>query len=125
VAYVISRLCRDCIDGSCVDVCPVDCIVEHRPANRESDLPRQLFIDPEQCIGCSACEPECPWEAIFDESDVPSAFASDIALNALTAERPEEFHVPIAHLRRARPSPAEVAANRERFGTTDPWRSTG
>ena len=38
MAFVITRLCRDCVDGACIDVCPVDCIVKHAPADRESEL---------------------------------------------------------------------------------------
>ena len=60
MAFVITRLCRDCVDGACVDVCPCDCILEHRPASGESELPRQLFIDPSECISCNVCAPECP-----------------------------------------------------------------
>ena len=92
MAYVITRLCRDCIDSACVEVCPEpDCIVEHRPADGASALPNQLFINPDQCIDCGACEPECPWEAIAPEDDVPRAFVADIALNAIAAARPAEF----------------------------------
>jgi ferredoxin len=91
MAYVISRLCRDCVDGSCVEVCPVDAIVEHHPQGRASELPNQLFIHAEECICCAACVPECPQEAIFDEGDIPPAFAADVALNALTATRRDEF----------------------------------
>src|SRR3954467_3055043 len=67
VTYVITRLCRDCVDSSCVSVCPIpDCIVEHRPSQGSAaapPLPNQLFINPDACIACGACEPECPWNA--------------------------------------------------------------
>jgi ferredoxin len=90
--YVISRLCRDCVDGACALVCPVpECIVEHRPAGRPSELPNQLFINPDQCIGCAACEPACPWDAIFPEDRLPAAFSADAALNERSAARPEEY----------------------------------
>ncbi len=62
MTYVIAQPCIDTKDRSCVDVCPVDCIHEG---------PDQLFIDPEECIDCGACEPECPVEAIFAEDAVP------------------------------------------------------
>ena len=89
MAYVITRLCRDCVDTACAAVCPEpDCIVLHRPPDGASTLPNQLFINPDACVDCGACEPECPWEAIFPEDDVPAAFAADIALNAITAARP-------------------------------------
>lgn len=118
MAFVITRLCRDCVDGSCVDVCPTDCIVVHRPLGRDSELPRQLFIDPLECIDCNACMPECPWEAIYPEEDVPDAFRDDIALNAIVAERRDEFHVPSERLVR-RPSVDEVELNKRRWGLVE------
>jgi ferredoxin len=102
MTYVITRLCQNCVDGACVDMCPVDAIVEHRPVGRESELPKQLFIDPNQCTGCAACAPECPVEAIFDEDDVPTAFRDDIALNARAFGRPEGFDVALSRLERHR-----------------------
>jgi ferredoxin len=116
MTFVITRLCRDCVDGSCIDACPVDAIVEHRPSDGgPSDLPRQLFIDPGECIDCRQCVPECPWEAIYHEDDVPAAFESDIALNAHTLERPKEFHVPIARLRKGATTD-EIFQNKARWG---------
>jgi ferredoxin len=112
IPYVITRLCVDCVDGACVDICPVDCIVAHRPPDRASELPNQLFINPEECIGCGACMPQCPWEAIFSEDDVPAELSDDIALNAESARRAQEFVVlrlskshqpPSARSRSARP----------------------
>lgn len=118
MTFVITRLCRDCVDGSCVDACPVDAIVEHRPEdNHPSDLPHQLFINPDECISCAHCVPECPWEAIYEEGDVPAAFEADIALNARTLERPEEFHVPISRLRKGATA-EEISSNKERWGLT-------
>jgi ferredoxin len=116
MTFVITRLCQDCVDGACVDHCPVDAIVEHRPSDEHpSDLPRQLFINPQICIDCAACVPECPWEAIYDEDDVPAAFESDTALNARTLERPKEFHVPITRLRKGA-TEEEVDSNKARWG---------
>ena len=60
--YVITEACIGTKDRACVDVCPVDCIYEG---------PDQLFIHPDECIDCGACEPECPVTAIFPEEDVP------------------------------------------------------
>ncbi|MGQ9903880.1 MAG: indolepyruvate ferredoxin oxidoreductase subunit alpha, partial [Anaerolineae bacterium] len=57
-------------DGACVDVCPVECIVAGKP---ENEWP-WFFIDPATCIDCGACVPECPYEAIFPEAEVPSAY---------------------------------------------------
>ena len=115
MAYVITRLCRDCVDGSCVEVCPApDCIVEHRPPDGTPTLPNQLFINPDSCIDCGACEPECPWEAIALDEDVPRLFADDVALNAIVAARPSEF-VEAAIRTRPRPSPEQVDENRRRW----------
>lgn len=114
MAFVITRLCQDCVDGACVDHCPVDAIVEHRPGGGASELPNQLFIDPVACICCNACTPECPWEAIYEEDDVPSAFVSDIALNRRAAEKSAEYHVPVQRLLRGS-SADEVIRNREKW----------
>jgi len=115
MTYVITRLCRDCVDSACVSVCPIpDCIVEHRPPDGVAALPNQLFINPDARIGCSACEPECPWEAIFPEDDVPAAFGADVALNAITAARPGEFVEATVQPKR-KPSAEEVVANKQRW----------
>jgi ferredoxin len=112
--YVITRLCRDCVDASCVPVCPEpECIVEHRP-NGGPALPNQLFINPDQCTDCGACEPECPWDAIFPEEEVPAAFAEDVTLNAISAVRPEQFQQAATRTSR-RPTPDEVEANKRRW----------
>jgi ferredoxin len=119
MAFVITRLCRDCVDGACVDICPVACIVEHRPADGESLLPNQLFIDPGECIHCLLCEPVCPWDAIYDEAQVPDEFSEDIALNAQARQRDAGFHVPLRRLvERAAPeaTPEAVARNKETWG---------
>jgi ferredoxin len=114
MAHVITRLCRDCVDTACASVCPVDCIVEHRARSGEPSLPNQLFIDPSECIDCRLCQPECPWEAIFADADVPEAFHDDIAENARSAAREQGYHVPVARLAR-RPAPEEVERNRLRW----------
>jgi ferredoxin len=114
MAFVITRLCRDCVDGVCVDVCPVGCILEQRADASATPLPRQLFIDPEECIHCRLCAPECPWEAIYDEAEVPLALQADIELNAQASVGSPEFQVPTARLRRGA-SPEAVAANKARW----------
>ena len=119
MTYVISRICRDCVDTACVAVCPVDCILEHVPGDANSDLPNQLFIDPEDCIGCGVCEPECPWEAIYEEDALPDLFKEDMALNAITVERPDEFRVPEIEEKQS-PTPEEVSARKESVGLTRP-----
>jgi ferredoxin len=121
MAFVITRLCRDCVDGACVRACPVDCIVRHVGNPGEPSLPNQLYIDPDPCIDCGQCAPECPWEAIYPDTDVPAAFHDDIALNAQASERERGFHVPVEHLMRRTaaallPEPAEIEENRRRWG---------
>jgi ferredoxin len=68
MTHIITRLCLR--DSACVDVCPVECIVGGQP---ESEWP-WFYIDPDTCIDCGACVPECPYEAIFPEDEVPSAY---------------------------------------------------
>jgi ferredoxin len=80
MAYVITDRCVDEKNMSCVDVCPVDCIhpVEGDP-NYEGAP--QLYIDPVECIDCSACVPECPVEAIFAGDDLPEELRPAITTN--------------------------------------------
>lgn len=75
MAFVITEPCVDLKDASCVDVCPVDCI-------HTSDSDNMYFIDPDECIDCGACEPECPVTAIFEDTDVPDKWQQYIAINA-------------------------------------------
>ena len=75
MTYVIAEPCVDVMDKACVDVCPVDCI-----HGDEGD--KMLYIDPEECIDCGACEPECPVEAIFAEEDVPEEWQNYTKINA-------------------------------------------
>jgi NAD-dependent dihydropyrimidine dehydrogenase PreA subunit len=63
VTYVIAEPCVDILDRACVEECPVDCIYEGE---------RMLYIHPDECVDCGACEPVCPVEAIFYEDDVPA-----------------------------------------------------
>jgi NAD-dependent dihydropyrimidine dehydrogenase PreA subunit len=73
VTYVISQPCVDLKDKACVEECPVDCIYEGE---------RMLYIHPDECVDCGACEPVCPVEAIFYEDDVPEQFKDYTAANA-------------------------------------------
>lgn len=70
--YIITEACIGVKDRACVDVCPVDCIYEGDD---------QLFIHPDECIDCGACEPECPVTAIFPEEDVPQNQRQFIQIN--------------------------------------------
>ena len=73
MTYVIATPCVDVKDRACIDECPVDCIYEGA---------RMLYIQPEECVDCGACEPVCPEEAIFYEDDVPDDQASFTRYNA-------------------------------------------
>jgi ferredoxin len=72
MAFVVTEPCFGCKYTDCVVVCPCDCF-------REGD--QMLFIDPQKCIDCEACVPECPVEAIFYEDNVPEAWKEFVALN--------------------------------------------
>jgi ferredoxin len=78
MAYVVTEACIKCKYTDCVDVCPVDCFHEG---------PNFLVIDPDECIDCTLCVPECPAEAIFAEDDVPDSQRQFIALNAELARQ--------------------------------------
>jgi NAD-dependent dihydropyrimidine dehydrogenase PreA subunit len=76
MTYIITSPCIDVQDQSCVEVCPVDCI------HFDEGDDRMLFINPDECIDCGACEPACPVTAIFAEDDVPSDESEFTKLNA-------------------------------------------
>ena len=76
MTYVITEPCIDVMDKSCVEVCPVDCI------HFDEGEDRMLYIEPDECIDCGACEPACPVTAIFTEDDVPDNWKEYTALNA-------------------------------------------
>ncbi|KKW67812.1 ferredoxin [Lampropedia cohaerens] len=73
MTHVVTENCIKCKYTDCVDVCPVDCFKEG---------PNFLIIDPEECIDCAVCVPECPAEAIFAEEDVPPDQQHFIEINA-------------------------------------------
>ena len=81
MAYVITSPCIDVQDQACVEVCPVDCI------HFDEGEDRMLYINPDECIDCGACEPACPVTAIFAEDDVPEGQRAFIALNAELAKQ--------------------------------------
>jgi NAD-dependent dihydropyrimidine dehydrogenase PreA subunit len=73
VTYVIAQPCIDVVDRACVEECPVDCIYEGE---------RALYIHPDECVDCGACEPVCPVEAIYYEDDLPAEFTPYLKDNA-------------------------------------------
>jgi ferredoxin len=74
MTHVVTESCIRCKYTDCVDVCPVDCFIEG---------PNFLAIDPELCIDCAVCIPECPVNAIYAEEDLP---AEQLHMKALNAE---------------------------------------
>ncbi len=72
--HIVTRLCLR--DTACVEVCPVECMVLGQP---EAEWPL-LYIDPDTCIDCGACVPECPYEAIFPEEELPFDFKAPAGL---------------------------------------------
>ena len=72
MTYVIALPCVDLLDKTCIDECPVDCIYEGE---------RMLYIHPDECVDCGACEPVCPVEAISFEADVPAQWKDFYAVN--------------------------------------------
>lgn len=81
MAFVIAEPCVATKDASCVNVCPVDCIHPRKDESQFEDI-EQLYIDPETCIDCGACVPECPVTAIFPADDVPPNWNEYIDKNA-------------------------------------------
>jgi len=80
MTFVVIDNCIRCKYTDCVEVCPVDCFREG---------PNMLVIDPNECIDCNLCVPECPVDAIFSEDDLPSDKKMYLKLNAeLAAQWP-------------------------------------
>jgi len=77
MTFVVTESCIKCKLTDCVEVCPVDCFHEG---------PNMLVIDPEECIDCTLCEPECPVEAIFSEDELPEEHKQYLELNAELSE---------------------------------------
>jgi ferredoxin len=77
MAFVVTENCIKCKFTDCVDVCPVDCFHEG---------PNFLVIDPDECIDCTLCEPECPANAIYAEDELREGQEMFIQLNAQLAK---------------------------------------
>jgi len=93
MADVICEPCLDVMDKACVEVCPVDCI------HYEEGVDRKLYIDPDECIDCGACEPVCPVTAIFAEDDVPDQWKEYIELDAKWYKDPDAVRARINELK--------------------------
>ena len=115
MTWVITKLCIDCKDTECVAVCPVDCIYDLTVPDEK--YTNQLYIHPGECIDCSACEPACPWLAIFQDSAVPEIFQEDIQRNAQVFEdhAAQDFTTTPTPIKK-HPTPEEVAENKKKWG---------
>ena len=72
MTWLVGEQCINCKLGDCVEVCPVDCFHEG---------PNMLVIDPDECIDCALCEPECPIDAIFADDEIPEGQEKFLGLN--------------------------------------------
>jgi len=72
MTHIVTANCNDCKYTDCCVVCPVECFYQDET---------MLYIDPNDCIDCEACVPECPVEAIYAEANTPSQWTSYIQLN--------------------------------------------
>ncbi len=98
MTFVVTSNCHRCRYTDCVVVCPVDCF------HGDDEM---LYIDPEECIDCGACVPECPVEAIYEESVLPDNEASWLQVNAERAP-----NLPVVN-RKMDPLPTAAARARE------------
>lgn len=106
MTFVVTEACIRCKHTDCVDVCPVDAFREGR---------NMLVIDPDDCIDCALCVPECPVEAIYGEDDVPADQQDFVALNAELARR----WPTITRSKPALPDAAQWAAVKDKRGELD------
>jgi NAD-dependent dihydropyrimidine dehydrogenase PreA subunit len=91
MSFIIGSSCIGCVDTACVDVCPVDCINgpiytdrrgdELRNMTDEEKVDKQLYINPEECILCGACIPECPVDAIYRDEDEAIEAGDEISVH--------------------------------------------
>ena len=84
MTYIVKDECIKCKLTDCVEVCPVDCFYEG---------PNFLVIDPDECIDCALCEPECPAQAIFSEDEVPANQQQFIELNVELSEKWRDHNI--------------------------------
>ena len=76
MTFVVTGNCQRCRFTDCVSVCPVECF------HGDEEM---LYIDPDECIDCGACVPECPVEAIYDETELPEELTQWKEVNAKKA----------------------------------------
>jgi ferredoxin len=81
MTYVIAEPCIGSKDGSCLEVCPVDCIHPTQDEFEHTET-EMLFIDPDECIDCGVCAEACPVDAPYAEADLPSEWKRFVGANA-------------------------------------------
>jgi len=97
MAYIVTEPCISEKNKSCIDVCPVDCIYE------EGDgLDQMVYINPDECIDCGACESACPVTAIYEESAVPEEWEEYVELNREWFEDRDTVRLRVVELRETR-----------------------
>ncbi|MFL2560097.1 MAG: ferredoxin FdxA [Gammaproteobacteria bacterium] len=99
MTYIITENCIKCKYTDCVEVCPVDCFHEG---------PNFLVINPEECIDCSLCEPECPIDAIISDEDISDENKHFLEINKRLSEK-----WPILTEMKAAPEDAKEWENKE------------
>lgn len=98
MTFVVTENCIKCKYTDCVEVCPVDCFHEG---------PNFLVIDPDECIDCALCEPECPITAIYSDDDLPEQEQQFLAINAELAKQ-----WPVINTQKAAPADAKEWENK-------------
>jgi ferredoxin len=106
MTHVVAEPCFACKYTDCVVVCPVECFYEGD---------KMVYIHPDECIDCGACEPECPWQAIFEEVAVPDVFKEDTALNYKMMDDTSDFEVK-KHEKKEHPTAEQIEANKVKWG---------
>ena len=115
--WVITKLCRDCVDMSCVEVCPVDCIYEYTGDDRDS-FPEPALHRPGGVHRLRRVRARVPVGGDLRGRARAGRAAPDIALNAAIVETKAEFQVPEV-TEKDKPSQDEIAANKAKWGFTD------
>ena len=102
MAFIVTDSCIECKHTDCVEVCPVDCFYEGE---------NFLVINPDECIDCGLCEPECPVDAIFSEDELPAEQIKFIEINEeLSKEWPN-----ISQKKDALPQAEEYKNQKDKF----------
>jgi ferredoxin len=86
MAYVVCEPCWNCKYTDCVVVCPCECFYQDE---------HMLYIDPDDCIDCAACVPECPVEAIYHDTSVPAPWSHFVQLNTERSRAIKETAGPV------------------------------